>query len=200
MSLWIWNNTFLGAWLIKEKYKQKKISLGKPLRAGWEIFSCPAKSLRFFFFTHPLHFGEITILWRLPWKWKLNKPAGHPPSLSFPSAPTGQQEHSKPEALGWQGSLLSHCPWSCSSSGTAFTGQEKTPLCKAMPKRQMRASAMPWTAPQRAQVLPPHCISGNSIQIHPFLNKSSQNWHVPNQQFCQRSASQGQPQSKFTCV
>lgn len=123
MSLWIWNNTFLGAWLIKEKYKQKKISLGKPLRAGQEIFSCPAKSLRFFFFPPPSAFQRDRNPVRVPWKWKLSSPAGYPPSLSFPSTATGQQERSKAEALGWQGSHLTLC-----TACTSATGLGAAPL------------------------------------------------------------------------
>lgn len=78
MSLWIWNNTFLGAWLIKEKYKQKKISLGKPLRAGWEIFSCPAKSLRFFFH-QPSAFQRDHNPMRASMKMKVEQTSRTPP-------------------------------------------------------------------------------------------------------------------------
>lgn len=198
MSLWIWNNTFFGAWLIKEKYKQKKISLVKPLRAGQEIFSCPAKSLRFFF-PPTLCISE----------WSKSYEDSHenkswinqqytPVTLLAPSthwAPTGSTAQL---CRDWKVSQLTPCthtPPAASAMSLElllFSNITHWPeKCTSMQSHAKKAdegfSPLESTGPAPLS----HFRKFNLI--HPFLNKSSQSWHVPIQPLCQRSASQDQP-------
>lgn len=109
-------------------------------------------------------------------------------SAAKPMSPDGQVSHiaSHPNApTSPEPSSISRCtsswatctaPWVPSLS--IHRPEQKPALCKAMPEGQIRASDLTWTTAHRQHWPFPHLVK-KSIPIPPFLNKSSQNWHVP---------------------